>query len=349
VAQFRIGAVARLDSARRERGGQRVVLDAVAAQRERGLAAAGRGGDRAARRPLAAHGLAHARGDLLAERLQRRGVVARQDEGRHAVLERERRELLDPLCHRPLEASLGAGEDRAAHVEQSPNLGRASPRALGGLVDRRIAALQVAGLQVRERGEPAVRRGAGQAQHARLVGAEPDRDGVSRSRAALGAVHAVESPLDPERPPLARVPHAADDLDRLAQRRDPLAGRELRAAHALDRVPEAAGPQAQREAAARQQVQRGGGARQDGGLSQWQVQDVARDRDAGCGRRDPAEQRPRVVESRLVGVVLERDEVEPRLLGQLGEPHGLLGVAVGRSDERAEAQLLAVVGHPRFS
>jgi hypothetical protein len=51
------------------------------------------------------------------------------------------------------------------------------------------------------------------------------------------------------------------------------------------------------------------------------------------------------VERGLVRVVLERDEVEAQLVGEPGEQHGPLGRVVDRGDERAEAEVVAVVGH----
>jgi hypothetical protein len=70
-----VGAVARLDGVGRETGGHILVVDARAAQRDRGRAPAGRGRHRARGRALALHGLPDGGGDLRAEDLDQPGVV----------------------------------------------------------------------------------------------------------------------------------------------------------------------------------------------------------------------------------------------------------------------------------
>ena len=106
------------------------------------------------------------------------------------VLEDERQQLLHPLRRRPLEEPVALPV-----VKVPPTLSsrRISPRLASGregrLVDARVAVdAGPAGLQVAQRRQPAVGLRADQAQHPRLVGAEPDRDVVRRRRAALGAV-----------------------------------------------------------------------------------------------------------------------------------------------------------------
>ena len=163
-------------------------------------------------------------------------VVAREDEGADAVLEREPRRA--------------ARRTRRGSAASWPTLSRrrisrgSRPTRLGGLVDRGVAAAEVAGLHVAERGQPAVALAAGEGEHARLVRADPDRDVVRRARSALRAVHAVVPAVGEGAAALARVPQLADDVDRLFERGDRLPGREAAAAHGLDRVPEAAGAEA---------------------------------------------------------------------------------------------------------
>ena len=59
--------------------------------------------------------------------------------------------------------------------------------------------------------------------------------------------------------------------------------------------------------------------------------DVRSDPDVRRLRRDDGEQRPGVEERRLVGVVLEADEVEADEVGQLRELDDAVGVGGGRA------------------
>ena len=194
----------------------------------------------------------------------------------------------------------------------------------------RLPAREVAGLQVGERGQPPVALATDEPQHPRLQRADPDGDVVRRRRPALRAVDAVVLAVDLEPGALALVPDAADDVDRLRERVDGLAGREASAAHGVDRVPEAAGAEAELEAAAAEQVEARGRAGEHGRRPQRHVGDVRREVHAFGARGDPGQQRRRVVEARLVGVVLERDEVVAGCLGELGEAHGRLRRVVRR-------------------
>ena len=177
------------------------------------------------------------------------------------------------------------------------------------LVDRAVARGEVARLQVGQRRQPAVALAPDEPQHPGLERADPDRDVVRGGGPALRAADVVVLAVDLEPCALALVPDPADDVDRLRERVDGLAGREAAAAHGVDRIPEAAGAESELEATAAEQVEAGGGPREDRGRTQRQVGDVGREVDALGARRDPRQQRRRVVESRLVRVVLERDEV----------------------------------------
>ena len=274
-----------------------------------------------------------------------RGVVAREDERADALVEHERQQLLDPLGRRAVEEPAPACREPAADVHEATDLARIASGGERGLVDRAVARGEVAGLQVGQRRKPAVALPPDQPQHPGLERADPDGDVVRGGGAALRAADVVVLAVDLEPGSLALVPDPADDIDRLRERVDGLAGREAAAAHGVDGVPEAAGAEPELEATAAEQVEAGGGAREDGGRAQRQVGDVGREVDALGAGRDPREQRRRVVEARLVGVVLERDEVVAGCLGQFGEAHGRLRRVVRRGDEGAELQLVAVV-HP---
>ena len=342
-----VAGVAGLDRVRRERHGQRVVVDAGAALRADRAAATDpcRLGDgRGIRVPeLACDRLAECRRDLGGEVLHRAGVVAREDERADAVVDHERQQLLDPLLGRAVEESAAGRREPAADVDESPDLARVASGRECGLVDRAVARGELAGLQVGEGGQPPVALAADEPQHPRLEGADPDGDVVRRRGPALRAVDAVVLAVDLEPGALALVPDAADDVDRLGEGVDGLAGGEASAAHGVDRIPEAAGAEAEVESPAAEQVEARGRAREHRRRTQRHVGDVGREVHAFGARRDPGQQGRRVVEARLVGVVLERDEVVSGCLGELGEAHGRLRRIVRRGDEGAELQLVAVV------
>ena len=129
------------------------------------------------------------------------------------------------------------------------------------------------------------------------------------------------------------------------ERLDRLARRAPRAAHRLDRVPEPAGAEAELEPAAGEQVEARRGARQHGRRPQREVEHVAGQPDALGLRGDPGQQRPGVEERRLVRVVLERDQVEPACSVSCASATTSLRTLVLRRDERAELELVSVVGH----
>jgi hypothetical protein len=64
--------------------------------------------------------------------------------------------------------------------------------------------------------------------------------------------------VDPYSATLARCPNRMDDRDRFFQCNDRLARRQPSSAHPFDRISESAGPDAQLEAAAAQEIQTGG-------------------------------------------------------------------------------------------
>jgi hypothetical protein len=281
--------------------------------------------------------LAHGRSDLRAEAAQDGRIVAREDEGGHAVLERERGQPLG-LQH------VGADVQQPAHG------GGGAAGTLRGVVEDRVPLAEVGRpFQVRQRRQPAVGLAPGQAQHARLVGAEPDVDVVRGRRAAGGAVDAVVGALVRQGPPGLDVPDAADDVDRLRQRVDALARRQPPAAHRLDRVPEPAGTQAELEAPAAEQIQAGGGTGEHRGRPQREVEHVRAQADALGLPGHVAQQRPRVQEPRLVRVVLERRQVQAGGLGRLREGDHAGRLDVERRDERPEGQGMSVIGHGGYA
>jgi hypothetical protein len=189
---------------------------------------------------------------------------------------------------------------------------------------------------------------AGEPEHPRLVRAEPDLDVVHRRRAGLCAVDAVVAAVVLHRPAVG-APHGPDHVDRLGERGDGLRGGAPRAAAGRDRVGKGAGPEPQLDPPAAEDVQARGAAGQHDRRAQGQVGDVRRHPDvARLGRHD-RQQRPGVEERRLVGVVLERDDVEPDNVGQPRQLHHAVGLRGDGRDEHAELEVVAVVGHRRCS
>ena len=323
--------VARFD--RPQPGRDVVVGDAFAACGQRGGRAHGCV-RRAAIAALARHDLAHAGGDILSEALEQPRVVAGEDEGADAVVEREARE--------PIGEFDGVGGE-LPDVQEPADLARIAPDGCRRLVDRRVALREVARLHVPERREPAIAFAPGQREHARLVGADPDRDVVSGARPALGAVHAMVPPVGEDAAPLARVPQFADHVDRLLERGDRLARAQPGAAHRLDRVPEAAGAESEVESPAGEEIEAGRAAGDDRRRPQRDVEHVGGDAHALGPRRDEAHERPGVQECGLVRVVLEGHQVEAGGLGRLTEQHRHLWVRRGGSDEGAEFERVSVV------
>jgi hypothetical protein len=141
------------------------------------------------------------------------------------------------------------------------------------------------------------------------------------------------------------VPEVADDRDRLTERVDAGSGPEPAPTHGGDAVPERARSEAELEAAAAHDVERRGGTGEDRRRAQRQAEHVAAEADPlgpGGGER---EQRPGVEVRRLVRMILERHQVEPRLLRAHDVVHDGLDVRGRRGDEAAEQQVVAVVAH----
>ena len=157
---------------------------------------------RAASRPggpalaLGGHEVADRGGDLLAEAAHVVGVVGAEDVGRHALLEGERRELLGPVGRR---ARGGAGRPRRT----SPRRCRGAARRPGSRPASRAASSMRAFIGPSASGaaypmlgsQPSARRPVSP-EHARLVGADPDADGVRRRGPGVQAARAVVLTVD---------------------------------------------------------------------------------------------------------------------------------------------------------
>ena len=142
-----------------------------------------------------------------------------------------------------------------------------------------------------------------------------------------------------------RVPGRADDVDRLGERGQRLAGRAARAACGGDGVLEAAGAEPELHPPVAEQVEAGHGLGQDEGRAQRQVGDVGRDAHARGPGRDRGQQRPHVEEPGLVRMILHGDQVEPGDLGQHRQFDHALGLRRVGGEERAELKGVAVIGH----
>jgi hypothetical protein len=229
-------------------------------------------------------------------------------------------------------------------VVEAADLPRIPTRLLSSCVDHLGHRAERLGRGAAHADEPAVGLAAGEAQHPRLVGAQPDLDAVGGPQPAIGLAEPVVLALEGDRL-VAVAPERADDVDRLVERVDALAGRPPRPAHALDPVPERAGAKAEVHAPLAEDVDARGGLRDRHGQAQRQVRDVGREVDPVRLRRDRRQQRERVEEAALVRVVLERDEVQALALGQPRELEDLRRGGRVRRDEHAEVQLVSVSGH----
>jgi hypothetical protein len=180
------------------------------------------------------HHLADGRCDLPAEDGELVGVVRGEHERGEPVREAE---LGQPLAPRGRRAGQSPAAEAAADVEQPADL-RGVPAGVGRrLVDDGVGLGDGVEAEVGQRGQPAVGGAADQPEHPRLQRAEPDRDVVRRTGAALGALDPVVAAGHAQQGPLVGVPDAADDLDGVGEGGDRLPGAEPGAAHRLDRVP----------------------------------------------------------------------------------------------------------------
>src|SRR5690554_189523 len=231
---------------------------------------------------FASHCLPHRRSDLLRIELDRRSIIARQDEPGDAVLERDHGQFADPLLRWPLQQAAGRRREAATDVEQPTDGAWVATGSIRSLIDVIVHAGQFgrSTLQVPQGWQPAVARPAGHAQDARLVGAHPDADVVGGPGAALGALHGVVLADELHAARLVHVPDLADDADALLERFDRLAGALPFATHGDDGVPEPAGPEAELETTTAEKVQAGRAASKQGGVPQREVVNVGAQADA---------------------------------------------------------------------
>src|SRR5438105_4653379 len=227
------------------------------------------------------------------------------------------------------------------NVQNPPDGLRITARAPGRLVDALIRRDEIRRLHVPKRRDPAVREPAGDGEHPRLVGAEPDAHLVRRLGTRVDARQRIEVALEPD--VALAAPHEPDDLDRFLERRDRLARRPHRSAHGLDRVPESACAHAELGAATAEDVQRCCRLRQHRGRAHGQAGDIWENSDSLGSHRDCDEQGPRVVEAPLVGMVLHADQVEAELVSDGGDFEGAAGLHGRRDHEDAELDLATVV------
>ena len=115
-----------------------------------------------------------------------------------------------------------ASTSRGSWMLSSRRISRGSrPAAERRLVDRAVGGARCPAAAGSQRRQPAVGLAAGEPQHPRLVGAEPDLDVVRRLGTALGALDGVVLAAHAHAAARVGVPDAADDVDRLAAARRP--------------------------------------------------------------------------------------------------------------------------------
>jgi hypothetical protein len=117
---------------------------------------------------------------------------------------------------------------------------------------------------------------------------------------------------------LLPAPRQPDDLDCLLERVHGLLRGPSRSAHRSDPVPERASAEPELEPALTEDVDRRCGVGQRRRKPERQIRDIGHELDRVRAPCDVGEQRERVEEAALVGVVLDAEEIEPQLLGCAG-------------------------------
>ena len=110
------------------------------------------------------------------------------------------------------------------------------------------------------------------------------------------------------------IERRADDRDGLIERPEALAGPAHRAAHPGDRVPERASPDPELEPTAAHDIERRGGLREHLWGAHRQAGDIREEAQAFGPSEEVRDERERIEEATLVGVVLDADELEPAAL-----------------------------------
>jgi hypothetical protein len=136
---------------------------------------------------------------------------------------------------------------------------------------------------------------------------------MRRRRAGLRPGQAIVPALERDRP-IAR-PERPHDRDRLLERVHRLLRRPAGAAHRLDRIPERSSPDAELDSPVAQHVERSRRLGDDRRQAQREVEHVRHQADLLGPSGEIGEQRPGVEEAALVGMVLDRDVIEPGLVG----------------------------------
>lgn len=188
--------------------------------------------------PLPGHRLAHGGSDLPAPPPDGARIFPDQDEYAHPVLHGEWEQLLHPLLRRASGEAVAGRAEGSGEVEQAAYLAWVAAGRDRGLVDGAVAVRQLAGHvgHPQSAGDPAVGLGARQPSHPGPGGGDPDRDVVGGLRAALGATYLVVLAVQAERAWCGNVPDAADDVNRLAERRHGLGRAAPGAPGGCDRV-----------------------------------------------------------------------------------------------------------------
>ena len=237
------------------------------------------------------------------------------------------------------------GSQVGGHDEQAPHLAGVAAGLLGRGVDRCAPGTEVGQVEAWQRSDPSVGHPARKLQRPRLVAADPDRHVVGGCRSPAGAGE-PDVTADVVQGSAVVGPGLTDDLDRLLEGVEGGTGRELLGAEAREgRETRAvgAGPDAQAEPAAAQQVEAGRGSSEHRGRAEGQREDRRAEVDAPCPSGHPAEHGPGIEQGGIVGVVLDERQVEAQLLGEDGEIDGLLRRRGLGGDEHAELERVSVV------
>src|ERR687891_684686 len=189
--------------------------------------------------------------DLLGSRL-----LGTEDEGVDVQAYGPVGEGLDPVLRGAFEELPARPfRDPPRDVVEAADRSRVAPGFLGGLVDSLLALRELLGRRVPQRGHPAVRPAPDELEAPALVDAEPDLDTVRRRWPGLPAGDPVVLAFEAHR--VLAAPRETDDLYRLLEGAQRLAGTPARAPHRRDPVPERPGAETELEPPAGEAVERG--------------------------------------------------------------------------------------------
>lgn len=224
-------------------------------------------------------------------------------------------ELVDPLVGGSTEESfrLVIG-DHPVDVGEATDDGRVASCRQRCFVDDPVTRVEVCDGHRRNRGDPAIGGFTEKTQRQRTVDTEPDADVVGGLWTGFDTSELIVLTLVADRPFAA--PHEPDDVDGFTQGLECLPGSPVRPPMAVI-ASEGACTESEFETAAAEEIDRRCSLRQDRWRAQGKAGDIRKDRDPLGSRSNRGEQGEGVNEPPLVRMVLDPDEVEALLIGNV--------------------------------